>query len=298
MISNNPVYGTKINSLTIMDKEIVHNGKRNITNYICECSCGNKVSLRKTDLFRHDGKQVKSCGCERRTHNLVGKTFGFLTVLESVIGYGNWKCQCKCGNTCVRRTNTLLKGDFHSCGCQRYNFLFTARVGDVFGRLTVIERNHNHWLVKCSCGSNKIQLVGTGSLTSEAIKSCGCLSRENTHEYFRNYRVSKGADPNVSLLTKSQIIRSNLKVSGVLYEVRKRDNRTCQLCMAKESRKVALYVHHIVPISIDETKAFDMDNLICLCFDCHYKKAHAGNYRRIDMNIAKQLQEIVYQERQ
>lgn len=30
--------------------------------------------------------------------------------------------------------------------------------------------------------------------------------------------------------------------------------------------------HHVVEKSVDDGKRFDVDNGICLCFDCHSKK--------------------------
>ena len=43
-----------------------------------------------------------------------------------------------------------------------------------------------------------------------------------------------------------------------------RDLYTCQLCGAKAEE-----IHHIVNLSKDESKAFDIENLMAICRDCH-----------------------------
>ena len=55
--------------------------------------------------------------------------------------------------------------------------------GQVFGRLTIVERSPvptsgggRAWICKCSCGNTKTAL--THDLTSGAVASCGCLKRE------------------------------------------------------------------------------------------------------------------------
>lgn len=56
--------------------------------------------------------------------------------------------------------------------------------GEVFERLTAIKRvgSNAHkkslWLFKCSCGSDKITVLG--DVTSGRIKSCGCLHDESS----------------------------------------------------------------------------------------------------------------------
>jgi hypothetical protein len=54
--------------------------------------------------------------------NLVGKTFGRLTVIEFV-GIKNyktyWKCLCTCGNTTILAGSTLTSMHTISCGCRK-----------------------------------------------------------------------------------------------------------------------------------------------------------------------------------
>jgi len=56
-----------------------------------------------------------------RFKDLVGKTFGYLTVLnfEHIDKYGKaiWKCRCKCGTILNVEGNSLTSGHTKSCGC-------------------------------------------------------------------------------------------------------------------------------------------------------------------------------------
>lgn len=68
--------------------------------------------------------QLVPGGHTPRRSNLVGKTFGLLTVV-GYIGrrmyshqYINvWRCRCKCGNECDRVQRALLDPGTSSCGC-------------------------------------------------------------------------------------------------------------------------------------------------------------------------------------
>lgn len=56
-----------------------------------------------------------------RPLDLVGKTFGRLTVLEQaphVLGqHTRWRCRCECGNETILRGSSLSQGLTKSCGC-------------------------------------------------------------------------------------------------------------------------------------------------------------------------------------
>ena len=95
----------------------------------CKCDCGNYCDVKKEYLLKG---ATKSCGCavhesavqwgKNRGYNLVGKTFGLLTVIEdtgkrtkdnSII----WKCKCDCGNYKEIPTYYLTNNHTKSCGC-------------------------------------------------------------------------------------------------------------------------------------------------------------------------------------
>lgn len=58
--------------------------------------------------------------------NLVGQTFGRLTVIErsglTKDGRAKWLCKCSCGNTCTIVGKDLKNGHTKSCGCYRKDF--------------------------------------------------------------------------------------------------------------------------------------------------------------------------------
>ena len=80
---------------------------------------------------------------------------------------------------------------------------FKDLTGQRFGRYTVLRRDKTvgktvYWLCKCDCGT--IKSVCGSNLRSGAIRSCGCLKREQTvarnykhgHSYDRLFSVWKG----------------------------------------------------------------------------------------------------------
>lgn len=122
--------------------------------------------------------------------NLVGQTFGRLTVIERVennkAGRVCWKCRCTCGNEVIVTGHDLKNGDTKSCSCLNKEKISERSlknlVGMTFGRLTVIERagsdKHKNalWRCRCTCG-NEIFVVSQ-KLLSGHTQSCNCLNRE------------------------------------------------------------------------------------------------------------------------
>lgn len=56
---------------------------------------------------------------------------------------------------------------------------------------------------------------------------------------------------------------------------RKRQNNECQRCKAKGFYNRCEIVHHIKPLKQRPDLAYDLDNLECLCLDCHNEE-HMG----------------------
>ncbi|MFR5267195.1 HNH endonuclease [Clostridium sp.] len=52
-----------------------------------------------------------------------------------------------------------------------------------------------------------------------------------------------------------------------------RANGLCEVCIKKGRIVHCDEVHHIVPIKDDIKKAYDINNLVCLCRSCH-REAH------------------------
>lgn len=57
----------------------------------------------------------------KKKYNLIGKTFGRLTVIKKLGPDKNrniqWLCKCSCGNTHIAITRYLIHGNSKSCGC-------------------------------------------------------------------------------------------------------------------------------------------------------------------------------------
>src|SRR4249920_3918444 len=89
----------------------------------CRCSCGTIIEAAGFSLRRGC---PKSCGCKQHQRkNLVGMTFGNLTVIRFAGRPGGkrslWDCKCTCGKMTVRSGITLCRGSALSCGCLKTN---------------------------------------------------------------------------------------------------------------------------------------------------------------------------------
>jgi hypothetical protein len=96
--------------------------------WICQCDCdpSRKILVRGAGLRSGN---TESCGCLRSfvifawvlrnqiIHDLMGKRFGKLTVIERRNEHRAWLCRCDCGHEKIVSTNHLLSGSVISCGC-------------------------------------------------------------------------------------------------------------------------------------------------------------------------------------
>lgn len=100
----------------------------------CLCSCGKYVKVTSNNLRSGN---TRSCGCIRKEKkeirkgkrenrnfkNLLGQTFGQLTVIEKTEKRRKrrvvWKCRCSCGNYKEVSSDRLEEGMVKSCGCLR-----------------------------------------------------------------------------------------------------------------------------------------------------------------------------------
>lgn len=193
MATLNNLIGQRFGKLLVVERDTTRKG----VYWICKCDCGNTISTR-SDTLTKPVHPRRCCGCDlaRRnseTHlkNEIGKTYGYLTVVERVSGphaAARWLCKCKCGNfTDVDGVN-LRNGNVQSCGCKREegNNGFDE-TGKVYGKLTVIERapnrennTHRYWICSCECG-NTIEVQGT-YLRSGSARHCGCEISAGEHK--------------------------------------------------------------------------------------------------------------------
>lgn len=152
--------------------------------WVCQCDCGNQTIVSGDNLRRN---HTTSCGCahkdsaQQRVIDLVGKRFGYLTVLER--GHTDinrniyWKCQCDCGTIKEISGNNLRGEKIKSCGCQMAKKPLNL-LGQKFGKLTPIKQVYINdkagWLCQCDCGNQTT--VITNVLLSGRTKSCGCIN--------------------------------------------------------------------------------------------------------------------------
>lgn len=219
------------------DDFIDNNGHRSIC-WKCVCDCGEIVVLKGSGLL---AGYNKSCGClqngdkdrrkmwnnflehdfnvgnERSQHNkkvgrpsvsLIGKTFGWLTVIDeeykvlknnSKVYYCN--CVCRCGKHLTVKKYDLKNNRKVSCGCMpkdfkdkyypikitpNYNKLIDL-TGMRFGHRTVISRAPSKyydggaiitmWNCVCDCGTKAV--VASRYLRNGESHSCGCLNNKS-----------------------------------------------------------------------------------------------------------------------
>jgi len=207
--------------------------------WICQCSCGTIKKVRGSSLKKQTSK---SCGClkrrllsERTTKNLLGQTFGKLTVIEEMPhqnGLSMWKCKCECGNTCIRSSANLKREGIHSCGCynkeQITNLKKKNLLNQKFGKLTVIEETQERdnagcviWKCQCECGN--ITYVSTNALTSNNTISCGCINysigEKNIEDILKNNNIS----------FKSQFTLPELKLKKYDFAILNENNQPIRL---------------------------------------------------------------------
>lgn len=110
--------GNRYGSLEVIGPETKKGRARAMT---CKCDCGKTTVVTCSNL--HIGA-VRSCGCshiEDKHKNLLGKTFGRLTVIDDTVSrHGRVrvvKCLCACGNTSNSSLVDMVSGRIVSCGC-------------------------------------------------------------------------------------------------------------------------------------------------------------------------------------
>ena len=106
-------------------------GRLTVTEYngdgewLCQCECGNKVSVKTYNL---NSGNTKSCGCLQKDRaseasfvSLVGNRYGKLLVVERVennrFGHVCYRCKCDCGGETIIDATNLRNGNTSSCGC-------------------------------------------------------------------------------------------------------------------------------------------------------------------------------------
>lgn len=132
--------GKQFGRLTVIERDLTKPiGKGNDAYWICQCQCGNKISVNTASLNR---KRTTSCGCFRKEmasqlkfKDLTGQRFGYLVAIEALNERKHrcilWKCQCDCGKECIISSERLLSGNSYSCGCQYRNSKGEATITEI-----------------------------------------------------------------------------------------------------------------------------------------------------------------------
>lgn len=282
------ITGQRFGRLTALKPTENRNSKGSII-WLCRCDCGTIKEICITDLRN---KGTKSCGClrrekasqrfkkmtkEERSRNVMkditGQRFGKLVAIKPTdkrIGTNVvWEMKCDCGNTTYVHTGNLGKArrKTKSCGCLHKEAVGNDITGQRFGRLTAIEQSTNKgikttWKCECDCG-NEVD-VRTTHLTSNAIRSCGCIRDELVGENHPNYNPNKTDKERL----KKRYILGKHTIDGFRNKVYKRDNYTCQVCNQVGGK---INAHHLDGWNWAKEKRFKTSNGVTLCEDCHSK---------------------------
>jgi len=204
--------------------------------------------------------------------NLINKIFGNLTVitLQGKTKNGNclWNCVCTCGNTCLANARQLKRGKLKSCGCLKRGSKRKERIGEIHNRLTITSFSHSsknrlsYYNCLCECGKSKI--VSLSSLLTGKVKSCGCFKKKVDN----NRRKENNPNWNPEITDEDRARGRNIEgYKEWSFEVKKRDNFTCQICKDKTSGN--LVSHHLNNYKDFPLERTEVSNGICLCRNCH-----------------------------
>jgi hypothetical protein len=102
---------------------IKENGQR-FTTWTCQCDCTRIKDIRSNSLRRGLSTSCGLCGRIKKSNEIIGKTFGRLTVIKRLgvdkNNFSLWECSCSCGNLNVIKTyNQITKSKYPNCGCHK-----------------------------------------------------------------------------------------------------------------------------------------------------------------------------------
>lgn len=229
--------GQRFGALTVIEEspERASNGG---IKWVCQCDCG-KVTVVAGSALRHKTRPTNSCGCNiHKKQEFIGKKFNSLTVLrpseKRVNGKIMWECQCDCGNITLVSTSNLTSGQVKSCGCARYKseIPLTIKEGDIFGKLTAIQRKGHLWICECSCG--ELIEVSASELVNGHRTSCGkkCNGIKQG-DIVNNWRIiEKTSEKNTQgyFLYKVECIKCGAIKNKTISAIKETQGQFCEEC--------------------------------------------------------------------
>lgn len=116
--------GRRFGKLVVLNRE---ESKKGRTKWLCQCDCGNTCIVSAHEL---KAGKTRSCGCHRtyslqqRKTDVQGMRFGRLTALYATEnrdykGSVVWHCRCDCGTELEISEDSLVHGNYVSCGCRK-----------------------------------------------------------------------------------------------------------------------------------------------------------------------------------
>ena len=172
-----------------------------------------------------EGKYEACSKCKPRVDPtyvpLLGQRFGKLVVVDEPDCADRRRkvlCECECGAKKLIRVDALRKGRTTTCAhCNRSMDRFKSVIGQIFGKLTVIDepeiRRNRRVLCRCECGEVVTRLLS--NLKRGQTKSCGCV-KEYDHETGYIYYLMDPETDAVRYVGQS-VQQPGVRFSGHLY---------------------------------------------------------------------------------
>ena len=122
---------------------------------------------------------------------MIGKTFGYLTVIEQAASdpkrkEHKWKCLCECGNYTIVPSYRLRHGGVTSCGCHQYDRNFCSKKAKNHMRLY---RVYKDMVRRCTYSKDD----SYGLYGAKAISVC---DEWKTFDPFCDWALANGYDEN------------------------------------------------------------------------------------------------------
>ena len=228
--------------------------------------------------------------------NRTGKTYGDLTVLETIPGSNSKadtylvKCNC-CGNTMIIGIDALLKGlKCKDCRGKDRKRTYQDLVGEEHNGIKVISlaedaigsTGHRNIRYNCMCSCGKEFVAYRSSLLRGKVKSCGCCKHiteaskmlVDNAEAMQDYDFAKNKDVDVSMLTQG----SNIVVWW-----------KCSACGTEWQASVYHYIQRIksCPIcsTIDKGQTSFQEQAVAYYAKKYFSEAVIGNKKVIGKEL-------------